>query len=120
MLLAVEMQSSRFVNHFVDIHFSVLPTHFPCLPFLLLDKEQMIRRARLCRAGSISQPHQDPFSVLGLTRHASKDEVKKAYRKMAKALHPDLKAAEIAKSGSEASSGTRKSKWKKSIVLTIY
>ena len=32
----------------------------------------------------------DPYQVLGLARGASADEVKRAYRKLAKQLHPDL------------------------------
>ncbi|OYX51195.1 MAG: molecular chaperone DnaJ [Sphingomonas sp. 32-66-10] len=31
----------------------------------------------------------DPYSTLGISRGASEDEVKKAYRKLAKELHPD-------------------------------
>ncbi len=33
----------------------------------------------------------DPYAALGLTRSATKDEIKKAYRKIARANHPDLK-----------------------------
>jgi len=32
----------------------------------------------------------DPYKVLGITRDASKEEIKKAYRKKAKEYHPDL------------------------------
>ncbi|MBQ6506956.1 MAG: J domain-containing protein [Clostridia bacterium] len=33
---------------------------------------------------------RDPFSVLGLTSSATEDEIKSAYRKLAKKYHPDL------------------------------
>lgn len=32
----------------------------------------------------------NPYSVLGITKDASKEEIKKAYRKKAKEYHPDL------------------------------
>ena len=32
----------------------------------------------------------DPYTILGISKTASQDEIRKAYRKLAKKYHPDL------------------------------
>src|SRR6476620_10894398 len=35
-------------------------------------------------------PMKDPYQTLGITKSASQEEIKNAYRKLAKKYHPDL------------------------------
>ena len=37
----------------------------------------------------------DPYSVLGVSRDASDDEIKKAYRRMSRKYHPDIAGPEF-------------------------
>src|SRR3546814_18892089 len=36
------------------------------------------------------KPMQDPYKLLNVDRAASQDDIKRAYRKLAKELHPDI------------------------------
>jgi curved DNA-binding protein CbpA len=38
----------------------------------------------------MTQPRSDPYSDLGITRDASQQQVREAYRRLAKRYHPDL------------------------------
>ena len=44
----------------------------------------------------------DPYSILGISRDASDEEVKKAYRKMSRKYHPDANINNPNKEAAEA------------------
>ena len=51
--------------------------------------EAQFDRLKAIHIGAGEDVEQDPYQVLGLTRKASDDEIKKAYRKLIRENHPD-------------------------------
>ena len=52
---------------------------------------------RLDQTGGDGSLNDDPYKVLGVDKTATQDEIKKAYRKLAKSLHPDLHPGDAGK-----------------------
>ncbi len=52
------------------------------------------QRFERIRVGHMGPENADPFEVLGLTRKASNDEIKKTYRKLIRENHPDKLTAQ--------------------------
>ena len=44
----------------------------------------------ICTAAPVDMPERDYYNILGLQRSASRDEIRKAYRKLARKYHPDI------------------------------
>ncbi|MGY9106780.1 MAG: DnaJ domain-containing protein, partial [Alphaproteobacteria bacterium] len=40
--------------------------------------------------GQVSMAIKDPYSVLGVAKSATAEDIKRSYRKLAKELHPDV------------------------------
>jgi DnaJ like chaperone protein len=57
-------------------------------PFTLGGRAEREERSRTYRTSSVQQREQD-LALLGLKKHATADEIKKAYRQKVKELHPD-------------------------------
>ena len=65
------------------------PVYQYCLQSYMLTLQATKTSKFICRTFSNAESIGDPYKALGISKNATKDEIKKAFRTMAKTYHPD-------------------------------